>query len=89
MTQIWVSFSAFFTIFVNFWPILTQYFELYCIKIMSRVFFGTTVTPLASPETSTNEKLNLPASQDEQPKEQPVTINIPMVTPIDRTMQVS
>ena len=41
----------------------------------------------ASPETTTNEEPNLPASQDEQPKEQPVTINIPMVTPIDRTMQ--
>ena len=41
----------------------------------------------ASPETTstTNEEPNLPASQDEQPKEQPVTI--PMVTPIDRTMQ--
>ena len=41
----------------------------------------------ASPETNTNEELNLPASQEEQPIEQPVTINIPMVTPIDRTMQ--
>ena len=41
----------------------------------------------ASPETTRNEEPNLPVSQDEQPKEQPVTINIPMVTPIDRTMQ--
>ena len=41
----------------------------------------------ASPETNTNEEPNLTASQDEQPKEQPVTINIPMVTPIDQTMR--
>ena len=51
-------------------------------------FLKDTVTSgYASPETTTNEEPNLPASQDEQPKEQPVTINIPMVTPIDRTMQ--
>ena len=47
MTQIEVSFSAFFTICVNFWPILAQYFDLYCTKIMSWAFFGTKVTPLA------------------------------------------
>ena len=51
-------------------------------------FLKDTVTSgYASPETTTNEELNLTASQDEKPKEQPVTINIPMVTPIDRTMQ--
>ena len=47
MTQIEVSFSAFFTIFVNFWPILAQYFDLYCTKIMSWAFFDISGTPLA------------------------------------------
>ena len=47
MTQIEVSFSAFFTIFAHFWPILAQFFDLYCTKIMSWAFFGTKVTPLA------------------------------------------
>ena len=47
MTQIEVSFSAFLTIFVHFWPILAQFFDLYCTKIMSWAFFGTKVTPLA------------------------------------------
>ena len=47
MTQIEVSFSAFFTNFVHFWPILTQYFDLYCTKIMSWAYFGTQGTPLA------------------------------------------
>ena len=36
-----------FIIFINFWPILAQYFDLYCTKIMSWPFFGTKVTPLA------------------------------------------
>ena len=47
MTPIEVSFSAFFTIFVHFWPILAQYFDLFCTKVMSWAFFGTKVTPLA------------------------------------------
>ena len=47
MTQIEVSFSGFFTIFVHFWPILAQYFDLFFTKIMSWAFFGTNVTPLA------------------------------------------
>ena len=47
MTQIEVSFSAFLTNFVHFWPILTQYFDLYCTKIMSWAYFGTQGTPLA------------------------------------------
>ena len=47
MTQIEVSFSAFLTIFVHFWPILAQYFYLYSTKIMFWAFFGTQVTPLA------------------------------------------
>ena len=47
MTQIEVSFSVFLTIFVHFWPILAQFFDLYCTKIMSWAYFGTQVTPLA------------------------------------------
>ena len=47
MTQIEVSFSAFFTIFVHFWPILTQYFDLYSTKILFWAYFGTQGTPLA------------------------------------------
>ena len=58
-------------------------------KIATFFLKDTVTSGYASPETTstTNEDPNLPTSQDEQPKEQPVTINIPMVTPIDRTMQ--
>ena len=47
MPQIEVSFSAFLTIFVHFWPILAQYFDLYSTKILFWAYFGTQGTPLA------------------------------------------
>ena len=40
-------FSPFLPIFAHFWPILAQFFDLYCTKIMSWAFFGTKLTPLA------------------------------------------
>ena len=39
-------FLAFFTYFLSFWPILAQYFDVYCNKILSKLFLSIIGTPL-------------------------------------------